>query len=241
MIHEPVAETTTEDRREPSGTRLAVWLAVVLTLIAANYAGRFLVEAPADEDSRDVLYQWSTFFAALIQFGILLGITLLLTVGYSTRELLALRRPRSWKRAAGLAVLVVVGTYVVAGIVGALGADPGEEQGLTPDGWDSSRAAPFLANALLVACFVPVVEELMFRGLGFSLLARYGVPAAIVGTGVLFALGHGVVEGLPIFVFLGLGLAFIRHRSDSVYATIGLHACFNALALVIAVTVGGGA
>jgi membrane protease YdiL (CAAX protease family) len=222
MIHEPVAETTTEDRREPSGTRLAVWLAVVLTLIAANYAGRFLVEAPADEDSRDVLYQWSTFFAALIQFGILLGITLLLTVGYSTRELLALRRPRSWKRAAGLAVLVVVGTYVVAGIVGALGADPGEEQGL-------------------VACFVPVVEELMFRGLGFSLLARYGVPAAIVGTGVLFALGHGVVEGLPIFVFLGLGLAFIRHRSDSVYPTIGLHACFNALALVIAVTVGGGA
>src|SRR5215204_1768261 len=136
MIHEPVAETTTEDRREPSGTRLAVWLAVVLTLIAANYAGRFLVDAPADEDTRDVLYQWSTFFAALIQFGILLGITLLLTVGYPTRELLALRRPRSWKRAAGLAVLVVVGTYVVAGIVGALGADPGEEQGLTPHGWD---------------------------------------------------------------------------------------------------------
>jgi membrane protease YdiL (CAAX protease family) len=90
---------------------------------------------------------------------------------------------------------------------------------------------------VLVAVFVPIVEELMFRGLGYSLLARYGIPAAIVGTGVLFALGHGVIEGLPIFVFLGLGLAYIRYRADSVYPTIALHSCFNALALVLAVTV----
>ena len=92
---------------------------------------------------------------------------------------------------------------------------------------------------MIVVLFVPVVEELLFRGLGFSLLAPYGAAVAIVVTGVLFALGHGVVFGLPIFVFMGLGLAFIRYRTDSVYPTILMHACFNALALVIAVTVGG--
>jgi uncharacterized protein len=234
-----VAETTTEDRREPGGVRLALWLVLVVTLIVANYAGRYAGDGASGDESRDLLYEWTTFFGALIQFGIMLGLTLWLTSGLRTREVLALRRPRSWRRASAMALAVVAGTYVIAGIVGALGADPGEEQGLTPDGWDSSRAAPFLANAVLVAGFVPIVEELMFRGLGYSLLARYGSAVAIVATGVLFALGHGVVQGLPIFVFLGLGLAYIRYRADSVYPTIALHACFNAIALVVAVTVGG--
>jgi len=234
-----VSETPTEDQRDANGTRLAIWLGVVLFLIAGNYAGRYLVEAPEEENTRDLLYEWSTFVGAVIQFSVLLGATLLLTLGRDARELLGLRRPRSWGAAVGLALALFVGVYVVAGIVGALGADPGEEQGLTPEGWDASRAAPFFANALVVALYVPVVEELMFRGLGFSLVARWGVPAAIIVTGVLFALGHGVVYGLPIFVFMGLGLAFIRYRTRSVYPTILMHSCFNALALVVAVTVGG--
>lgn len=232
-------ETPTEDQRHASGLRLGIWLAFVCFLIALNYAGRYLVTGPEGDDERDVLYRWSTFVGALVQFGFLLAVTLALTRGLSTRDLLALRRPRSWPAALGLALLVFVGVYVVAGIVGALGGDPGEEQGLTPEGWDASRAAPFLANAVIVAVFVPVVEELLFRGLGFSLLAPYGVLLAIVATGVLFALGHGVLLGLPIFVFMGLGLAYVRHRSDSVYPAILMHSCFNAVALVAAVTLGG--
>jgi hypothetical protein len=235
-----VTETPTEEQRGTSGLRLGLWLGLIGTLIALNYTGRYLVEAP-EEDTRDVLYEWSTFFAALIQFGFLFSVTIALTWGLSTREVLALRRPRSWWKSLGLAVLVFVGVYVVAAIVGVLGADPGEEQGLTPEGWDSSRAAPFLANAVLVAVFVPIVEELMFRGLGFSLLVPYGVAIAIVGTALLFALGHGVVFGVPIFLFMGLGLAFIRYRMDSVYPAILMHGTFNAIALVLAVTVGGDA
>jgi membrane protease YdiL (CAAX protease family) len=233
-----VSETPTEEQRGTSGLRLGIWLGLIGTLIALNYAGRYLIEAP-EEDMRDALYEWTTFFGALIQFGFLFAVTLALTWGLPTRQVLGLRRPRSWWKSLGLAVAVFIGVYIVAAIVGVLGADPGEEQGLTPEGWDSSRAAPFLANAVLVAVFVPIVEELMFRGLGFSLLVPYGVATAIVGTALLFALGHGVVFGIPIFVFMGLGLAFIRHRMDSVYPTILMHACFNAIALVLAVTVGG--
>jgi uncharacterized protein len=232
-----VSETPTEEQRGTSGLRLGIWLGLIGTLIALNYAGRYLIEAP-EEDMRDALYEWTTFFGALIQFGFLFAVTLALTWGLPTRQVLGLRRPRSWWKSLGLAVAVFIGVYIVAAIVGVLGADPGEEQGLTPEGWDSSRAAPFLANAVLVAVFVPIVEELMFRGLGFSLLVPYGVATAIVGTALLFALGHGVVFGIPIFVFMGLGLAFIRHRMDSVYPTILMHACFNAIALVLAVTVG---
>ena len=234
-----MTETPTEEQRGTSGLRLGIWLGLIGTLIALNFAGRYLIEAPADEDTRDALYEWSTFVGALVQFGFLFAVTLALTWGLPTREVLALRQPRSWWKSLGLILALFIGVYVVALIVGLLGADPGEEQGLTPEGWDSSRAAPFLANAVLAAVFVPIVEELMFRGLGFSLLVPYGVATAIVGTAVLFALGHGVLFGLPIFIFMGIGLAFIRHRMDSVYPTILMHGCFNAIALVLAVTVGG--
>ena len=62
-------ETQTEEQREASGLRLGIWLGLIGTLILLNYAGRYLIEAPESDDSRDVLYEWSTFFAALIQFG----------------------------------------------------------------------------------------------------------------------------------------------------------------------------
>ncbi|HSL63628.1 MAG TPA: type II CAAX endopeptidase family protein [Gaiellaceae bacterium] len=235
-----VTETTVH-RADPGGTRLAIWLGVVALLITLNYAGRYAIDQPEGESTRDALYQWTTFAGALIQFGFLLTVTILLTRGASTRDLLALRRPRSWGTAAGLMLATFVGTYIVAAIVGVLGADPGEEQGLTPSGWDAERAAPFFANALVVAAFVPIVEELMFRGLGFSLLSRWGTRIAILGSGVLFALGHGVLTGLPIFLFLGLALAFMRARTNSVYPPIVLHAAFNAISLAAAVTLGGDA
>jgi len=59
---------------------------------------------------------------------------------------------------------------------------------------------------------------------------------AIVGTGVLFGLAHGLVEALPILVALGIGLAFLRARTDSLYPGFAVHALFNAIALTLAVT-----
>ena len=48
---------------------------------------------------------------------------------------------------------------------------PTEEQGLVPDGWDSSRAGAFVAFFVVVTFIAPAVEELTYRGLGISLLA----------------------------------------------------------------------
>jgi membrane protease YdiL (CAAX protease family) len=82
-----------------------------------------------------------------------------------------------------------------------------------------------------------VVEELMFRGEGFALLGRYGRWVAIVGTALAFGLGHGLLLGLPILVVFGLGLALLRDRTGSVYPGIALHALFNGVALIAAVTI----
>jgi membrane protease YdiL (CAAX protease family) len=215
--------------------RLAAWFALVGTLTALNYIGRATTGSP----DRTYLYTWDAFVGGVIQFAIMLGIVLWISAGGPARELLALRRPRSWARAVGIAAIVFVVTLAVSGFLTPF-VDPGREQGLTPDHWDPSRAVPFVANAVVIAGFAPLVEELMFRGLGFSLLRRFGTPTAIVVTGVLFGPVHGLLYGLPILITFGLGLAYLRARSDSVYPCILLHGFFNVVALVASVTFSAG-
>jgi membrane protease YdiL (CAAX protease family) len=83
----------------------------------------------------------------------------------------------------------------------------------------------------------PLTEELTFRGLGFSLLERYGTWLAIVVVGVTFGLAHGLVQALPELALFGCALAWLRARTGSVLPGMLLHAVFNALALIAAVTI----
>ncbi len=105
-----------------------------------------------------------------------------------------------------------------------------------PDAWDSSRAAPFLANALVVVLVAPFVEELLYRGLGMSLLLPFVGPLfSIAVTGVAFGLAHGLVLGLPVLSIFGFTLGWLRWKTGSVYPGIVVHGIFNAAALVAAV------
>jgi len=205
--------------------KLVGWLALVTALAAGNYAARFEGGNPP----KDVLYHWDNVVGGAIQFLVILGIALYIARG--APELLALRRPRSWAGALGSALVVLVGVYVLSAILGPI-LHPGREQGLTPDHWDSSRAAPFFANAALICVVAPFVEEITFRGAGFGLLAaRFGTEPAIVGSAVLFGLAHGLVEALPLLVAFGIGLAWLRERQGSTIPGMILHGTFNAIAL----------
>jgi membrane protease YdiL (CAAX protease family) len=218
---------------QPAGYgRLVAWLALVGVLATFAYVGR----AAGGDPPEDVLYQYDTAIGSAILYGLVLAVLLLLCRGAPARELLALRRPTSWKRAAliGLAIFAIM---LVLGAALDPFLDAGEEQGLTPDEWESDRAGAFGANAIVVAGLAPVVEELTYRGLGFSLLARFGQTAAIVLVGIAFGVGHGLVTALPILTAFGVGLAYLRSRTGSVYPSIVLHSLFNALALALAVTV----
>ena len=113
--------------------------------------------------------------------------------------------------------------------------DANGEQGLVPDEWDSSRAAPFAAFFVTVAVVAPVVEELTYRGLGYSLLAPYGPWVAVVVTGILFGLSHGLLVALPILAFFGLVVGWLRMKTDSVYPSMILHGVFNGVALIVSV------
>lgn len=213
---------------QPARWRLGAWIALVAILATAGYAVRFT----GGEADRDALYKTSSAIGALAQEGFML----LLVIGIAgSRGLLALRHPPSWWRALGLAALVlVVIVLVAAGLESVLHA--GREQGLTPERWDPSRAGAYTLNFVVVAAFVPIVEEIVFRGVGFSLLRRYGTPVAILGTAVAFALAHGLVQGFPTLLAFGIGLAWLRLRTRSVIPGIAVHSAFNAISLIAAVT-----
>jgi membrane protease YdiL (CAAX protease family) len=228
-------ELTAQQEPTRSSGRLVAWLVFVGVLTALNFASRF---APTEEDDRrDVVYQWTFAIGGAIQFGIMLALTIWIAAGPGRRELLGLRRPRSWPSALGLVLAGLVAVYASAALLEPV-LHAGEEQGLTPEGWDSDRAGAFFGNAVVIVLMAPVVEELLFRGLGYALLLRFGRTAAILGSGMAFGLAHGLVGGFVILAGFGIVLSWLRDRTDSVVPCILLHAIFNGLALLAAVLVG---
>lgn len=227
--------TTTLSARHPG--RLAAWLVFVLALTALNYAGRFAGGDTPD----DIAYQWTSSIGVVIQYAFMLGILFLIARGVPKREIFALRRPASWKRSTGLVAVALAAIYAAAaaytGLLSLLGDfDASAEQGLVPDEWDPSRAGPFVAFFVAVTLLAPTVEELTYRGMGISLLLPYGSVLAIVMTGLLFGLAHGLLVGLPVLAFFGIVVGWLRVRTDSIYPPIALHSAFNGIALIVAVS-----
>jgi membrane protease YdiL (CAAX protease family) len=196
-----------------------------------SYSLRFTEGKPP----KDLLYKWSTVVGNLVQFAIIAVIVYgIAGLTHDRRRVLALRRPTSWATAARIGVGIGFGIFVLSLILTPL-LEPGREQGVTPDTWQPKHVAAYIANGLVIVVVAPIVEELTFRGLGYSLLARYGRWIAIIGTGVAFALAHGLVNAFPLLAAFGIGLAYLRSRVDSVYPGMIVHGLFNAIALTVAV------
>jgi membrane protease YdiL (CAAX protease family) len=228
-----VAATSEGDTQRVPPGRLVGWFVLVGLLATLSYAANL---SEAGDPPNDLLYRWSTAVAGVVQYAIILVVVLLLARGLPRETALGLRRPASWPRALGL---VLAGYVVILAIAYVLDLvlQAGEEQGLVPEEWEPSRAAPFVANFLVVAIVAPVVEELTYRGLGYGAIrAAWGSAAAVVVTSLAFGLAHGLVVALPVLTLFGVVLALVRARTESVYPPIVLHAAFNGIALLAAVT-----
>jgi membrane protease YdiL (CAAX protease family) len=206
--------------------KLTAWLGLVGALAALNYASRFTSGKPPP----DTLYRYDTAISGVVFYAITLAILLRIARGLTRREL-GLRAPESWSRAIGFTTATLITLLVVEVALEAVLNGTGE-QGLEPTHWEPSKAIPFALNAAVVVLLAPLVEELTFRGVGFTLLARFGTVVAVVGTAIAFAADHGLVEGFPALFVFGVAVALVRVRTGSIYPGMLLHACFNALALL---------
>ena len=90
--------------------------------------------------------------------------------------------------------------------------------------------------ALAGAVAAPVGEDVFFRGFLYNALKRkLNVPAAIVLSGLIFALVHfGPLAILVIFP-MGMVLAYAYEKTQSLWITICMHATHNGLTFVLAI------
>ncbi|HHV44821.1 MAG TPA: CPBP family intramembrane metalloprotease [Firmicutes bacterium] len=100
---------------------------------------------------------------------------------------------------------------------------------------DLSLPLPQLvAIVCLVVFIVPWAEELFFRGLVFgSIRQRYGSVVAKVTSGLLFAFAHMYIINFPSVLVLGILLASIYERTQSLVPPVVAHATYNGVAVAL--------
>lgn len=92
-----------------------------------------------------------------------------------------------------------------------------------------------LAGVLLTgAVLVPFAEELLFRGVGYGALSRYGAWVAVPGSAAIFAVAHGLNVVLVIAFVLGVVCALLYRGSRSIWPAVVTHAVFNASGFLLA-------
>lgn len=105
-------------------------------------------------------------------------------------------------------------------------------------GFDEDAQVPFhdagnggalalIVTAVLLALFVPVGEELLFRGVVMRGLLRYGAVVAVLASSVVFALFHGINMALPTALVVGIIAAEMARRSGSIWPAVAVHVVNN--------------
>lgn len=152
-------------------------------------------------------------------------------------DVLGFRRPvgGAWWEAAGVLLLYIVAAVAYGAILG-----PPEQKDLADDLGFHVSTVGAIASGLVIVVIGPIAEETFFRGFLFgSLRASMPMwPAALI-SGALFGLIHlstGDFSVVPPLALLGILLAWLYARTDSILPSIAVHVVNNALAFTLLVT-----
>lgn len=202
------------------------WLALSSLLVLIAFAG-------SSSSDREILYDFELAIFGAIFYGLMILISFLIARAYPRpADALGFRRFRL--RWLWISLAVVLATTIVA-----VAVEPflhgGEDQGFAVDHWEPQHAGAFAANVVVLILLGPFAEELFFRGLGVRALMLYGGVMAVLVTGVIFGLVHGVLGALPPLVLFGIGLAWVRLRSASIWPSFIGHATYNGLGVLVLV------
>ncbi len=86
--------------------------------------------------------------------------------------------------------------------------------------------------AIPVLALLPAItEELLFRGILCTELDRRGGLRAVLVGSLLFALIHFDLANLPVYFYAGVLLTLVLYVTDSLIATMIIHALYNVVSL----------
>ncbi|QSX77892.1 type II CAAX endopeptidase family protein [Agrilutibacter solisilvae] len=143
---------------------------------------------------------------------------------------------RSAARMIGWVLLAQVALLVVGALLAAVNASSGgaettQTQAVQAIAEGGRQAAGPAVTLLLMALIVPVLEELVFRGLLLGGLARHiGFGWANAIQALVFAASHDDLPRLPFYLALGLFAGWLVKRTRSLGPAIVLHALNNSWA-----------
>ena len=223
----------------------------LLAAVAVTQVAGFAVGLPLQAIGASIPREIGDLIAVSIQALVFVGVVRLMVVGpgaLTWRELGLVGDRRTAGRAA-LAGAVYAGPVIFVTTLVALAAvalvQVVPASPLPPTGTATGLLAHLIAGALIA----PMAEELLFRGFALTAWRRtVGTRAAIVRSSVVFVLAHVLLVGgdrfedalklafvagvVRIPVALALGWIFVR--TGSLWASIGLHATFNGILIILA-------
>lgn len=144
-----------------------------------------------------------------------------------------------WNALRSVASRTVAIRYVLGGVglamaVGVAGQYVGDASHVPLQEMFRTRGSVILLTVLgiLVA---PVVEETIFRGCIYPVIARrFGIATGVVATGALFGLAHAQQLGgawgqIGLLVGVGMILTYVRARAGTVLASYLVHLGYNSI------------
>lgn len=132
---------------------------------------------------------------------------------------------------------ITIGMMIVTAILVSLssqlfGEVPTAQDQIAP-GATSLSFADFLWIFGVAAIGAPIAEEYLFRGLLYRLLRqKMTVVAAVTISAVAFAFLHFIPALVPAFLGMGVVLALVAERYDSLYPAMLVHALNNGIAVI---------
>lgn len=236
----------------PAPSRHALDDGMILLRLAIAYAG---LAAASNWLAGQIMRQVGSALHIDTQFLIIdaLFTGLLMLGSLLLAWLLQPRQPLAWLFGRGINPAGLVPALLLAGIMvlsanplaewldlkipapDLLPQEPGEPMALTPlldlQGW---RLAGALGVAIL---WVPLAEEMLFRGWLFKALQRTrpGLWIALPATTLIFAVLHSFYSpgGVLVIALLGAGLGWLRWKYDQLWLCVAAHAAYNGLTLLM--------
>ena len=126
-------------------------------------------------------------------------------------------------------LLLLVGSFLLSALFGGthtIGNSSSSFESAAPTG-----VLQALVAIPVLAILPAICEELLFRGILCTELDRRGALRAVLVGSLLFALIHFDLANLPVYFYAGVLLTLVLYVTDSLIATMIIHALYNLVSL----------
>jgi uncharacterized protein len=224
------------DRREGDEFPIGLWrglLGLLLAAVGTVLAGLLIAIAFAAAGAHNIDKNHAFILLSTLAQDSVFVIAAIAVTAESGRVSPSTFGLRKFKPSAyGTMALAFIAYFVLSAIYSALVAPPCDK---LPDdlGVNQSTLLAVLAGVFVIG-IAPVAEEFFFRGFLFQALRKsLGVWIAAPASGIIFGALHFAPDKLVPLAILGTALAYVFHRTRSLWPCIMLHALNNTIAFTV--------